>query len=159
VHNASFINTPGTTPTLILSPEESPTTLKRRTIDTNSEESPKTESEVNVDVIQIEPPPGLHSNDKVHCIIIDCSALNYIDTVGVKTLDRLVKDFNDMDVMFYLAECNDNIKNRFNKVKYNQGKRNFLNFTAEKIIHVTVHDAVLHTLKRMEKAADESLQL
>ena len=67
---------------------------------------------------------------RIYCIVIDCSALNYIDTVGVKTLDRVRKfrktsfnsfvsfisfkkmiiDFHENDVMIYLAECNGKLK-------------------------------------------------
>lgn len=45
------------------------------------------------------------------CLIIDCSPINFVDTVGVKTLKQIINDFNDIGIKVYLAECNGKLKN------------------------------------------------
>jgi hypothetical protein len=40
------------------------------------------------------------------CLIIDCAPINFIDTVGVKTLRQLITDFNEIGIKVYLADCN-----------------------------------------------------
>ncbi|XP_029040907.1 solute carrier family 26 member 6 isoform X3 [Osmia bicornis bicornis] len=47
------------------------------------------------------------SEDKqeLRCIIMDMSALSYIDSSGVSTLHSTIKDFQQIDVHFYFANC------------------------------------------------------
>ena len=39
-------------------------------------------------------------------LIIDCTPINFIDTVGVKTLKQVITDYNEIGVRVFLAECN-----------------------------------------------------
>ena len=42
---------------------------------------------------------------ELRCIIMDMSALSYIDSSGVSTLHSTIKDFQQIDVHFYFANC------------------------------------------------------
>ncbi|XP_069318314.1 prestin isoform X4 [Eulemur rufifrons] len=46
-------------------------------------------------------PPG----DNVHTIILDFTQVNFIDSVGVKTLAGIVKEYGDVGIYVYLAGC------------------------------------------------------
>uniref|UniRef100_A0A2I2YA33 Solute carrier family 26 member 5 n=1 Tax=Gorilla gorilla gorilla TaxID=9595 RepID=A0A2I2YA33_GORGO len=46
-------------------------------------------------------PPG----DNVHTVILDFTQVNFIDSVGVKTLAGIVKEYGDVGIYVYLAGC------------------------------------------------------
>lgn len=43
---------------------------------------------------------------KLKYIIIDCSPINFIDTVGIKAVKQLIADYGEIGIKVYLAECN-----------------------------------------------------
>ena len=51
------------------------------------------------------------------CLIVDCAPINFIDTVGVKTLRQLITDFNEIGIKVYLADCNGKILIRNDTIK------------------------------------------
>ena len=44
-------------------------------------------------------------DDDVHTIVIDCCKFNYVDVVGVKTLQTLIADYDKVDIRVVLANC------------------------------------------------------
>ncbi|XP_025235423.1 prestin isoform X4 [Theropithecus gelada] len=46
-------------------------------------------------------PPG----DNIHTVILDFTQVNFIDSVGVKTLAGIVKEYGDVGIYVYLAGC------------------------------------------------------
>ncbi|KAM5170608.1 sulfate transporter [Mantella aurantiaca] len=47
----------------------------------------------------------------LHSLIIDCSAIQFIDTAGLNTLKEVVKDYSDIGVCVLLAQCNMSVRN------------------------------------------------
>ncbi|KAK3566486.1 hypothetical protein QTP86_034064 [Hemibagrus guttatus] len=71
-------------------------------------------------------------------IILDLSPVNFLDTVGVKTLRDIHKDFGDVGIKVFLSGCQ-------RCVTDNLEKGDFFNEKVTKaILFSTVHDAVLH---------------
>lgn len=67
-------------------------------------------------------------------IILDFSAVNYIDTNGVNMLLQIIKDFKKINIMVYVCEAHDQVIERF----YNMKKLAEL----DDHIYVTVNDAL-----------------
>ena len=45
-------------------------------------------------------------SDLLHTVIIECSLCNYLDVVGVKTLQEIVTDYEVVSVRVIFAKCN-----------------------------------------------------
>lgn len=43
------------------------------------------------------------------CIIVDFSALSFIDQSGVSTLKDMIEEFNQIDIIFYVSGCSGNL--------------------------------------------------
>ncbi|RNA14710.1 solute carrier family 26 member 6-like [Brachionus plicatilis] len=77
-------------------------------------------------------------------LIIDCSPINFIDSVGVKTIKQLIMDYNEIGVNIFLADCNDAFIDRLRcMTKATDDGHQYFD---ETIIHLTIHDAVTHAL-------------
>ena len=79
----------------------------------------------------------------IRFLIIDCSPINFIDTVGVKTMKQLISDFNEIGVRVFLAECNGKFRARFKAMENSafQGRKS--RYLDDNIVYVSIHDAVL----------------
>lgn len=47
----------------------------------------------------------LEDKQELRCIIMDMSALSYIDSSGVIALNSVMREFQQIDVHFYLVSC------------------------------------------------------
>uniref|UniRef100_A0A8C7YBC7 Solute carrier family 26 member 6, like 2 n=1 Tax=Oryzias sinensis TaxID=183150 RepID=A0A8C7YBC7_9TELE len=74
-----------------------------------------------------------------HSIILDISTTGFVDTVTVKMLKNIFGDFADVDVDIYLAGC---------QVEQLE-KAAFFESIPKTRLFVTVHDAVLHILRKL----------
>uniref|UniRef100_H2UMD3 Solute carrier family 26 member 6, like 1 n=1 Tax=Takifugu rubripes TaxID=31033 RepID=H2UMD3_TAKRU len=76
----------------------------------------------------------------IHSIIIDLSTANFIDTVAIKTMKNIFKDFREIDVDVYIAGCQAPVVDQLE----------FGNFFSESVtkkhLFATVHDAVIYCL-------------
>uniref|UniRef100_A0A8C3ULX2 Sulfate transporter n=1 Tax=Catharus ustulatus TaxID=91951 RepID=A0A8C3ULX2_CATUS len=45
-----------------------------------------------------------------HTIVIDCCAVQFLDTAGIRTLQEVCKDYGDIDVLVLLAQCNPSVR-------------------------------------------------
>lgn len=45
-----------------------------------------------------------------HTIVIDCCAVQFLDTAGIRTLKEVCKDYNEIDVQVLLAQCNPSVR-------------------------------------------------
>ncbi|KAJ1161846.1 hypothetical protein NDU88_002327 [Pleurodeles waltl] len=84
----------------------------------------------------------------IHSIILDFTPVNFIDSVGVKTLKSVIKEYREIDVAVYIAGCNGLIVEDLNRLSF------FENSIKKDIIFHSVHDAVL-TCQLKETAAME----
>ncbi|XP_051950274.1 solute carrier family 26 member 6 [Xyrauchen texanus] len=88
-------------------------------------------------VVAVEVGPGCDSK-LPQAIILDLSPVNFLDTVGVKTLCNIYKDYGEAGVKVYLCGCQ-------RGVVENMEKGNFFSEKVTKsILFSSVHDAVLY---------------
>ncbi|CAF0929886.1 unnamed protein product [Brachionus calyciflorus] len=77
-------------------------------------------------------------------LIIDCSPIVFIDSVGVKTIKNVVSEFNEIGVKVFLSDCNDAFLDRL--ICMERTKQDKSAFFGASIIHMSIHDAVSHAL-------------
>ncbi|XP_053536344.1 solute carrier family 26 member 6 [Ictalurus punctatus] len=71
-------------------------------------------------------------------IVLDLSPVNFLDTVGVKTLRNIHKDFGDAGIKVLLSGCQGCVTDSLDKGDFFNDK------VTKAILFSTVHDAVLH---------------
>ncbi|XP_041859515.1 solute carrier family 26 member 6 isoform X2 [Melanotaenia boesemani] len=85
---------------------------------------------------------GMTCRSDTHSIILDISTTSFVDTVAVKTLKNIFRDFGEVDVDIHLSGCQVCVVEQLERA----------NFFSESIpkskLFVSVHDAVLHILKK-----------
>lgn len=77
-----------------------------------------------------------------HSIILDISTTSFVDTVSVKTLKNTFRDFGEIDLKVYLAGCQACVVEQLETADF------FSESIPKSRLFVTVHDAVLHILKK-----------
>ncbi|XP_072051055.1 prestin-like isoform X2 [Amphiura filiformis] len=82
-----------------------------------------------------EPRNNVH---QVQTIIIDCCMFNYIDTVGVKTLQTLITDYDKVDIRVVLANCKETVRQSLLK-SATLNKKEAIGLDR---MYLTLHDAV-----------------
>ncbi|XP_023604161.1 prestin isoform X2 [Myotis yumanensis] len=92
-------------------------------------------------------PPG----DNVHTVILDFTQVNFIDSVGVKTLSGIVKEYGDVGIYVYLAGCSAQVVNDLTSNFF------FENPALKELLFHSIHDAVLGSQLREALAEQEAL--
>uniref|UniRef100_A0A3B4UXC4 Solute carrier family 26 member 6 n=1 Tax=Seriola dumerili TaxID=41447 RepID=A0A3B4UXC4_SERDU len=77
-----------------------------------------------------------------HSIILDISTTSFVDTVTVNTLKNIFRDFEEIDLDIYLAGCQACVVEQLETAGF------FSESIPKSRLFVTVHDAVLHILKK-----------
>ncbi|XP_033952505.1 sulfate anion transporter 1 [Pseudochaenichthys georgianus] len=75
-----------------------------------------------------------------HTIVLDCSAIPFIDSTGMATFEGLVKEYGEIRVNVFLANCNTSVIDLLQKGQF-FGKND--KDMSSRLFH-TVHAAVLH---------------
>ncbi|MEQ2266142.1 hypothetical protein XENORESO_019243, partial [Xenotaenia resolanae] len=83
-----------------------------------------------------------------HTIVLDCSAIPFIDSTGMATFTALVKEYKEISVSVLLACCNTSVIDALQKGE-SFGRNNK---DTSSLLFYTVHAAVLHA----NRAAEES---
>ncbi|XP_055139497.1 prestin isoform X2 [Symphalangus syndactylus] len=91
-------------------------------------------------------PPG----DNVHTVILDFTQVNFIDSVGVKTLAGIVKEYGDVGIYVYLAGCSAQVVNDLTRNRF------FENPALWELLFHSIHDAVLGSQLREALAEQET---
>ncbi|XP_058153099.1 prestin isoform X2 [Dasypus novemcinctus] len=91
-------------------------------------------------------PPG----DNVHTVILDFTQVNFIDSVGVKTLAGIVKEYGDVGIYVYLAGCSAQVVNDLTRNRF------FENPALLELLFHSIHDAVLGSQVRETLAEQEA---
>uniref|UniRef100_A0A3B5LM17 Si:ch211-117c9.2 n=1 Tax=Xiphophorus couchianus TaxID=32473 RepID=A0A3B5LM17_9TELE len=78
-----------------------------------------------------------------HSIILDVSVTSSLDTVAVKTLKNIFRDFGGVGVTIYLAGCQACVVEQMERANF------FSEFVPKSCLFVSVHDAVLHIFKKL----------
>ncbi|XP_044535659.1 prestin [Gracilinanus agilis] len=92
-------------------------------------------------------PPG----PNVHTMILDFSQVNFIDSVGVKTLSGILKEYGDVGIYVYLAACSAQVVSDLTRNMFFENP-----FVKELLFH-SIHDAVLGAKVREALAQQETL--
>uniref|UniRef100_A0A673KCB7 Prestin-like n=1 Tax=Sinocyclocheilus rhinocerous TaxID=307959 RepID=A0A673KCB7_9TELE len=74
----------------------------------------------------------------IHTIILDFTPVNFIDSVGAKTIKSVIKEFATVDVKVVLAGCSRTLLSDLRTLKF------FFEPVTPDLIFPTIHDAVLH---------------
>uniref|UniRef100_A0A667WNC6 Sulfate transporter n=1 Tax=Myripristis murdjan TaxID=586833 RepID=A0A667WNC6_9TELE len=82
----------------------------------------------------------VHRELDFHTIVLDCSAIPFIDTTGMATFKGLVKDYKEIGVSVLLANCNTSVIDALKKgAFFGKNDRDMAS-----LLFYTVHAAVLH---------------
>lgn len=98
----------------------------------------KFESDSDADTRQTEDGASADEEQRTHSIVLDLSTTSFVDTVTVKTLKNIFKDFGEIDVNVYLAGCQACVIEEFEKANF------FSSSIPKNHLFVTIHDAVLY---------------
>ena len=71
------------------------------------------------------------------CIIVDCSAMAYIDTAGLWLLKQLKTDYDAVGINFVLASCNKSLQTKLQRAGLIPGHSKVID------VYPTIHDAVV----------------
>ncbi|KAM6986626.1 sulfate anion transporter 1 [Aplochiton taeniatus] len=78
--------------------------------------------------------------NKFHTIILDCSAMPFMDSTGMGTFKGLVKDYSEVGVNLLLASCNTNVIDTLRKgLFFGKGDKDM-----DSMLFYTIHAAVLY---------------
>ncbi|XP_068453304.1 solute carrier family 26 member 6 [Clinocottus analis] len=106
---------------------------KRKAVDMEAGPEKEEQKEIAVIAMDAEPDPSLP-----RAIVLDLSPVNFLDTVGVKTLRSIHRDYGEVCIKVVLAGC-------LTGVVDNLETGGFFNDKVTKsCLFSTVHDAVLH---------------
>lgn len=92
-----------------------------------------------------------------HTIVLDCSAVPFIDSTGMATFKGLVKEYKEIGVSVLLANCNTSVIDTLQKAQF-FGKNDK---DMSSLLFHTVHAAVLHatsTLAAAESRPEDSVE-
>ncbi|XP_015684631.1 prestin-like [Protobothrops mucrosquamatus] len=95
-----------------------------------AEETPQNVSPEEVEHFMI---PGSH----VHSIILDFSPVNFVDSVGAKALQSIIKEYEEIGVSVYITACNGSVMDNLTRLHFFEKAALWDSFFP------SVHDAVL----------------
>ncbi|KAK9406167.1 cadherin EGF LAG seven-pass G-type receptor 3-like [Crotalus adamanteus] len=116
--------------------------------------------EINGTVMASDPPshhqpqscgkPSLNSlgleKPSIHSIILDFSSVTFVDTVSIKTLKNIFKDFQEIQVDVFLAGCHGTVITQLER-------GNFFNETITKNhLFASVHDAITYITRNRKQS-------
>ncbi|XP_070611288.1 prestin [Erythrolamprus reginae] len=77
------------------------------------------------------------SGSNVHSIILDFSPVNFVDSVGAKALQSIIKEYEEIGVSVYITACNGSVMDNLTRLKF------FDTASLRDLFFPSVHDAVL----------------
>ncbi|XP_068128975.1 sulfate transporter [Hyperolius riggenbachi] len=105
----------------------------------------KKEGTVESNNIELETMQHLYRKElPLHSLVIDCSAIQFIDTAGLNTLKDVLKDYMDIGVCVLLAQCNMSVKHSLRNGGY------FKKEESNMVFH-SIHQAVQFALYEQEQ--------
>ncbi|KFO32002.1 sulfate transporter [Fukomys damarensis] len=67
-----------------------------------------------------------HDPLELHTIVIDCSAIQFLDTAGISTLKEVRRDYEAIGIQVLLAQCNPSVRDSLTKGQYFREEQNLL---------------------------------
>ncbi|XP_067854619.1 solute carrier family 26 member 6 isoform X2 [Heptranchias perlo] len=95
---------------------------------------------------------GLQKPD-VHSLILDFSPVNFVDSVCIKILRNIFRDYRDVEVDVYLSGCHWAIVQQFEQGEF------FGKNISKSQLFTTVHDAVMYCIMKNNPATDQALYM
>uniref|UniRef100_UPI00398F43BE solute carrier family 26 member 6 n=1 Tax=Pristiophorus japonicus TaxID=55135 RepID=UPI00398F43BE len=95
---------------------------------------------------------GLQKPD-VHSLILDFSPVNFVDSVCIKILRNIFRDYKDVEVDVYLAGCHWAIVQQFEQGEF------FGKNISKSQLFTTVHDAVTYCVMKSNPSTDQALYM
>ncbi|XP_023205781.1 prestin [Xiphophorus maculatus] len=89
----------------------------------------------------------------VHSIILDWTAVNFIDSVGAKAIKQVIKEYASVDVRVVIAGCNRTVLDQLYTLQF------FSEELSTNVVFPSVHDAALHcqcSSSRLPAASSEA---
>lgn len=83
------------------------------------------------------------SRRSFHSLVIDCSAVLFVDTAGVTALKEVRKDYGAVGIQVVLAQCNPSVLDDLQRGGYFPDKRTHA-AAAENLVFLSIADAVRH---------------
>ncbi|XP_016891457.1 solute carrier family 26 member 6-like isoform X1 [Cynoglossus semilaevis] len=88
---------------------------------------------------------GRSSGADPHSLVLDVSTSSFVDTVAINTFKNIFRDFGEVNVDVYLAACQACVLEQLETAAF------FSESIPKSRVFVTVHDAVLHILKKKKE--------
>ncbi|XP_070802801.1 prestin [Pituophis catenifer annectens] len=74
---------------------------------------------------------------KVHSIVLDFSPVNFVDSVGAKALQSIIKEYEEIGVSVYITACNGSVMDNLTRLHF------FEKASLRDFFFPSIHDAVL----------------
>ncbi|XP_063302228.1 sulfate transporter-like [Pelobates fuscus] len=84
------------------------------------------------------PPENVVPSITMHTLIIDCGAMQFIDSVGLNVLKEIQTDYNEIGVQVFLANCNPSVR----RLLHNGGYFSNTSKNVEQFAFHSINDAV-----------------
>lgn len=128
---------------------------KRKKAEKKEKDKSKKQAKTNGETTNFDVFVGLVQKElEFHTIVLDCSAIPFIDSTGMATFKTLVKEYEEIGVSVLLACCNTSVIDVLQKGEF-FGKNNK---DISSLLFYTVHAAVLHANRAAEeKKAEDSV--
>ncbi|XP_043952284.1 sulfate anion transporter 1 isoform X2 [Gambusia affinis] len=128
---------------------------KRKKAEKKEKDKCKKQAKTNGETTNFDVFVGLVQKElEFHTIVLDCSAIPFIDSTGMVTFKALVKEYEEIGVSVLLACCNTSVIDALQKGEF-FGKNNK---DISSLLFYTVHAAVLHANRAAEeKKAEDSV--
>ena len=81
-----------------------------------------------------------HDPLEVHTIVIDCSAIQFLDTAGIHTLKEVRRDYEAVGIQVLLAQCNPSVRDSLARGEY---------FSPESFWHSRQAETSRHLLEKL----------
>uniref|UniRef100_A0A8C3PJA8 Solute carrier family 26 member 5 n=1 Tax=Calidris pygmaea TaxID=425635 RepID=A0A8C3PJA8_9CHAR len=94
----------------------------------------------------VEPKPNIHS------LILDFTPVNFVDSVGAKTLKSIIKEYKEVGVRVCIASCSAPVMNELTRLSF------FDNTVTREWLFHSIHDAVLASLVQLGLASGKVSQ-
>ncbi|KAM6146411.1 LOW QUALITY PROTEIN: prestin [Phoenicopterus ruber ruber] len=73
----------------------------------------------------------------IHSLILDFTPVNFVDSVGAKTLKSIIKEYKEVGVCVWIASCSGPVLNELTRLNF------FDNTVTRELLFHSIHDAVL----------------
>ncbi|XP_027535188.1 prestin isoform X1 [Neopelma chrysocephalum] len=79
----------------------------------------------------------VETKTNIHSLILDFTPVNFVDSVGAKTLKSIIKEYKEVGVCVYVACCSGPVMNELTRLNF------FDNTVTRELLFHSIHDAVL----------------